>query len=767
MSVVTQANSAYQARSLFRSLLRQSRQFAAYNFREYARRRTIDAFREHQHVTEERKIQELMQKGLQDLRMMKRQTIISQFYQLDKLVVEGEPTGKEIGNAGGIVRQKDTGGVELTLCIYRELFFFKLFSSFSWFLLMGDFDLLAAIPALIFVIPTVLFSRLISTEQNYIFRSSRRSQALTENGPNRTRTGQADHDVFEGFPVRRWVRQPVVVYQNPKVEQPDTRIGGSQALPELPMPRDSHLLTPMSRALLRAARAGCKYIRPAPTEVEDDDKEIKDSDEPVSAPPFERTFTAGKWTLVPRYIEPPEAEFLAKRRAGLSSLYGSTAINGTAEVQPEPKVPMRKTKFKKVDPTTGNVSIYEAWVPEGHKVEGEITENTEAVPENSDATIVGASPAPGTIVEGVGMVDTQGVGFAETHSTMVAPMKEHPPLKRKAKGIGKGSRKKVMFAPGEGEMAATTPGGTETSGDMTMSGTAQDGSSTATPGLQDEDEDEDEENEGEESDEGEGSAAESKSPGTLIKSDQEDAGNAQTVAEKEESNLDIHEQSSLAKQEQHKDAAILPRDKSNSPGLPPTTSTTTIRPTELPDEEIPPPPQSQPQAAMPPVPIDMPSSFPVQPVADVSEPTKDISFSNTQPQHSESANNEVKAPVDNQNDNSTLQEKSNSPIDGVNPDTASQPFHPQEYPSTTSTPPEPHSATVRFENGEVDLLGSLEASLDNPSKTATARNHNRFSPTIEASGKSAVDVSEQDASVRENDERGGSSDEKKDVEMTG
>ncbi|PGH34798.1 hypothetical protein GX50_02358 [[Emmonsia] crescens] len=71
MSVVTQANSAFQARSLFRSLLRQSRQFAAYNFREYARRRTIDAFREHQHVTEERKIQELMQKGLQDLRMMK------------------------------------------------------------------------------------------------------------------------------------------------------------------------------------------------------------------------------------------------------------------------------------------------------------------------------------------------------------------------------------------------------------------------------------------------------------------------------------------------------------------------------------------------------------------------------------------------------------------------------------------------------------------------------------------------------------------------
>ncbi|KAK2785182.1 hypothetical protein FQN53_007924 [Emmonsiellopsis sp. PD_33] len=109
MSVATQANSAFQARSLFRSLLRQSRQFAAYNFREYARRRTRDAFREHQHETEERKIQELMQKGLQDLRMMKRQTVISQFYQLDRLVVEGQETGKETGKEGSLMRQKDTG----------------------------------------------------------------------------------------------------------------------------------------------------------------------------------------------------------------------------------------------------------------------------------------------------------------------------------------------------------------------------------------------------------------------------------------------------------------------------------------------------------------------------------------------------------------------------------------------------------------------------------------------------------------------------------
>jgi len=110
MSVATlHRNTSYQARSLFRSLLRQSRQFAAYNFREYARRRTKDAFREHQHETEERKIQELIQKGLQDLRMMKRQTVISQFYKLDKLVVEGQKTSKQSGNEDNILHQKGTG----------------------------------------------------------------------------------------------------------------------------------------------------------------------------------------------------------------------------------------------------------------------------------------------------------------------------------------------------------------------------------------------------------------------------------------------------------------------------------------------------------------------------------------------------------------------------------------------------------------------------------------------------------------------------------
>lgn len=55
----------------FRSLLRQSRQFASYNFREYAKRRTKDGFREHHGITDERRVQELIQQGVKDLQMLK------------------------------------------------------------------------------------------------------------------------------------------------------------------------------------------------------------------------------------------------------------------------------------------------------------------------------------------------------------------------------------------------------------------------------------------------------------------------------------------------------------------------------------------------------------------------------------------------------------------------------------------------------------------------------------------------------------------------
>lgn len=63
--------SAATVRSLYRQLLRQSSQFSNYNFREYARRRTRDAFRDNKDVQDERKRQELVQKGLRELTVLK------------------------------------------------------------------------------------------------------------------------------------------------------------------------------------------------------------------------------------------------------------------------------------------------------------------------------------------------------------------------------------------------------------------------------------------------------------------------------------------------------------------------------------------------------------------------------------------------------------------------------------------------------------------------------------------------------------------------
>jgi len=69
-------------------LLRQSNRFAAYNFREYFKRRTRDTFREHRGERDEAKAKALLAKAKKDLEVLRRQAVISQFYQSEKLVVE-------------------------------------------------------------------------------------------------------------------------------------------------------------------------------------------------------------------------------------------------------------------------------------------------------------------------------------------------------------------------------------------------------------------------------------------------------------------------------------------------------------------------------------------------------------------------------------------------------------------------------------------------------------------------------------------------------
>ncbi|KAL2853916.1 hypothetical protein BJY01DRAFT_206134 [Aspergillus pseudoustus] len=348
------------------------------------------------------------------------------------------------------------------------------------------------------------------------FRSSRSGRQLGD-GVNRTRTGQIDHDVFEGLPVRRWTRQLQTVSQEPKTDGTESEAPGhgvKQTIPEHPMPRDSHLLAPMSRALLRAARSGCIYIRQASKEDEDEEKEATDPEEQQVLQNMERNFSMRKWATVPKHLEPLEVEFLAKRRPGLPSLYGATA--GTVEGA-NGSVPMRKTRFKKVDPITGNISIYAAWVPEGHKIEGEVTDDAQLAADNSKITVTPEAPAPGTVIEGVGVVNAEGVVVAEAGSAAVlTPQRRRPPPpKRKGKGL-KGRRKKVMFAPGEGADASLVHGaGTGASDNATSYGKDTDSSHLSVDQTTQDDEDDDGED-GEESDDGEGdeSGFDAKTPET-------------------------------------------------------------------------------------------------------------------------------------------------------------------------------------------------------------------------------------------------------------
>ena len=194
------------------------------------------------------------------------------------------------------------------------------------------------------------------------------------------------------------------------------------------MPKDSHLLPPWSQALLRAARMGQVFRPPAPP-VEEDKEPGDDEDADGDIEPG---FVATKWGLVPRHLEGPEPEFLAKRRKGLSSIYG--AVSGAVGASNQ----MRKTKIKKID-SEGHEYVLEALVPEGQTVQGEVA---------TAETTLSEAPAPGTVVEGVGIVNAEGVVIAGERVQPTPPRRKPPPPKRKAKGPGRGRKKKVAFASG-------------------------------------------------------------------------------------------------------------------------------------------------------------------------------------------------------------------------------------------------------------------------------------------------------------------------------
>ncbi|CEA17195.1 Lyr-family protein [Blumeria hordei DH14] len=106
------------------------------------------------------------------------------------------------------------------------------------------------------------------------------------------RTVHNDHDVYEGLPVRQWRRETVTV---------------------APSSAQDNIT---AQKLLRAARSGKIYKRSAPAEEEETDPEATHGTklEKKEDPPQERGFTVRTWKQIPRHLEVPNVDFLARRR---------------------------------------------------------------------------------------------------------------------------------------------------------------------------------------------------------------------------------------------------------------------------------------------------------------------------------------------------------------------------------------------------------------------------------------------------------------------
>ncbi|EPQ09830.1 LYR motif-containing protein 4 [Myotis brandtii] len=67
------ASSRARVLDLYRAMLRESKQFSAYNYRTYAIRKIRDAFRENKNMKDPVEIQALVNKAKRDLEMIRRQ----------------------------------------------------------------------------------------------------------------------------------------------------------------------------------------------------------------------------------------------------------------------------------------------------------------------------------------------------------------------------------------------------------------------------------------------------------------------------------------------------------------------------------------------------------------------------------------------------------------------------------------------------------------------------------------------------------------------
>lgn len=259
---------------------------------------------------------------------------------------------------------------------------------------------------------------------------------------HRTNRANNDNDVFEGLPVKQWghvVGHVSLAPPKPEISKEDHDRWGDP-----PMPRDSGMLLPWTQELLRLARGGkvgTKRKQDADSQDEEKPEEEAATEEPKPVVE-DRGYVAKRWKQLPEALLEPEHqhfEFLAKRRKGLPSLYGPDA-------QAAPVVTMRMTRVQRTA-ADGEVAVYEVLVPEGQTVEGEVRDPGQL----TDVAAVAA--APGTVIEGVGIANEQGVLVAEHLKPNIAPRRNRPPPKKKG-GPGRG-KKRVTFTNPDGSTYTT------------------------------------------------------------------------------------------------------------------------------------------------------------------------------------------------------------------------------------------------------------------------------------------------------------------------
>ncbi|KAH6960448.1 hypothetical protein DER45DRAFT_557794 [Fusarium avenaceum] len=302
------------------------------------------------------------------------------------------------------------------------------------------------------------------------------------------RSGYAEHDDFEGLPVRQWRQEWISVAPPQQQEQTQQNDVWSIDLPH-GMPKDSHLLPAHSQELLAAARSGRLYKRPAPVEEEEADADAapekpEKKEEDISA----RGFSVKVWKQLPRNIDTASTSHLAKRQKNTV-----TIASRTVEERVQGPTITRAT-VRRVD-AAGNPYTEEVTLSDGQPVQGEIV-----------STRIEPAPTRGT---------------EPLATTPVPNRRRPPPPKRKAKaGPGRG-KKKIKNPPletgaapvapvaGADGAAPAAPAKPENPAEAAIKQEREDSANQDSPMLDaDDDDDEDgDDDEGDEGEEGEGTPA--------------------------------------------------------------------------------------------------------------------------------------------------------------------------------------------------------------------------------------------------------------------